>query len=71
MDIFDQLEEKITLALETVELLNMETSELKEEVKKLQLENTQLAVEKSENQARLSSLLERFEAMESQQSETL
>ncbi|CAA0082000.1 Cell division protein ZapB [BD1-7 clade bacterium] len=64
MDIFDQLEEKIIQAIETIELLNMETAELKQEISTLKQENTQLAYEKSQNDARLTSLLEHFEQLQ-------
>ncbi|CAA0078510.1 Cell division protein ZapB [BD1-7 clade bacterium] len=64
MDIFDQLEEKIIQAIETIELLNMETAELKQEISTLKQENTQLSYEKSQNDARLKSLLEHFEQLQ-------
>ncbi len=60
MDLLDKLEEKIILALETIELLNMENEELKEEVAKLKTQNTDLGEQKTTWESKVNSMLSQF-----------
>jgi cell division protein ZapB len=61
MDLLDQLEQKITLALETIELLNMENEELKQEVSALQQEKVMASEQKKVFEEKITGLLKQFE----------
>tara|TARA_B100001063_G_scaffold247151_1_gene290630 strand:- start:4115 stop:4387 length:273 start_codon:yes stop_codon:yes gene_type:complete len=61
MDLLDQLEQKITLALETIELLNMENEELKQEVTSLQQEKALASDQKKAFEEKITGLLKQFE----------
>ena len=61
MDLLNKLEEKIILALETIELLNMENDELKLEVEKLQAEKAQLSQQQLQIESKVTTLLTQFE----------
>ena len=61
MELLDKLESKITLALETVELLNMENDELKEEVTALKQQLQTLAEEKANWENKVNKMLSHFE----------
>ncbi len=60
MELLDKLEEKILLALETIELLNMENEELKEEVSKLKSQNADLGEQKTNWESKVNSMLSQF-----------
>jgi len=60
MELLDKLEQKIILALETIELLNMENDELKEEVAKLQGQNSELSNQKSNWETKVNTMLSQF-----------
>lgn len=60
MDLLNKLEEKINLTLETVELLNMENEELKEEIAKLKDRNHELAEQKSKWESKVNGMLNQF-----------
>ena len=60
MELLDKLEEKIVLALETIELLNMENEELKEEVAKLKTQNVDLSEQKTNWESKVNSMLNQF-----------
>ena len=60
MELLDKLEEKILLALETIELLNMENEELKEEVSKLKNQNADLGEQKTNWESKVNSMLSQF-----------
>ncbi|NRB38785.1 MAG: cell division protein ZapB [Pseudomonadales bacterium] len=62
MELLDLLEEKIILTLETVELLQMENDELKQEVAALKKQNTGLGSQQSEWETKVSSMLSQFDA---------
>ncbi len=62
MELLDKLEQKITLALETIELLNMENDELKEEVAKLKEEKASLNDQKVNWETKVNKLLGQFES---------
>jgi cell division protein ZapB len=57
IELFDQLEQKVTNAVESLEMLKMETEELREE-------NARLKQEHQEWERRLSGLLEKFRELE-------
>ena len=61
MDLLDKLEAKIILALETIELLNMETDELKQEIAGLKLQNVSLAEQKASWESKVNGMLSQFE----------
>ncbi|MEY8204213.1 MAG: cell division protein ZapB [Bermanella sp.] len=61
MELLDKLEAKITLALETVELLNMENDELKQEIAGLNLQNASLNEQKNSWENKLNGMLSQFE----------
>jgi FtsZ-binding cell division protein ZapB len=61
MDLLDKLEAKITLALETIELLNMENDELKQEVAGLELKNASLSDQKVNWESKVNGMLSQFE----------
>ncbi len=60
MELLDKLEQKIILALETIELLNMENDELKEEVAKLKGQNSELSNQKSNWETKVNTMLSQF-----------
>lgn len=60
MELLDKLEQKIILALETIELLNMENDELKEEVAKLKGHNSDLSDQKSNWETKVNTMLSQF-----------
>lgn len=60
MDLLTKLDEKIVLALETIELLNMENEELKEEVTALKAQNNELSEQKSSWETRVNDMLDQF-----------
>lgn len=62
MELLDQLEKKIILALETIELLNMENEELKQEVATLQQEKTVAGEQKKAFEEKITGLLKQFES---------
>ncbi|WP_283788148.1 cell division protein ZapB [Bermanella sp. WJH001] len=62
MELLDQLEKKIILALETIELLNMENEELKQEVAALQQEKTISGEQKKAFEEKITGLLKQFES---------
>ena len=62
MELLDQLEKKIILALETIELLNMENEELKQEVTALQQEKTIAGEQKKAFEEKITGLLKQFES---------
>ncbi|MFG6159025.1 cell division protein ZapB [Halomonas sp. 1390] len=57
IELFNQLEQKVTSAVEALELMRMEAEELREE-------NARLKQEREEWERRLSSLLGKFEEVE-------
>jgi FtsZ-binding cell division protein ZapB len=61
MDLLDKLEAKIILALETIELLNMENDELKQEVAGLELKNASLSDQKVNWESKVNGMLSQFE----------
>ncbi len=61
MDLLDKLEAKITLALETIELLNMENDELKQEVEGLTVKNASLTDQKVNWESKVNGMLSQFE----------
>jgi FtsZ-binding cell division protein ZapB len=61
MELLDQLEKKIILALETIELLNMENEELKQEVESLQQEKLLASGQKKAFEEKITDLLKQFE----------
>ena len=61
MDLLDKLEAKITLALETIELLNMENDELKQEVEGLTAKNASLTDQKVNWESKVNGMLSQFE----------
>ncbi len=61
MDLLDKLEAKIILALETIELLNMENDELKQEIAGLKLQNTSLSDQKTSWESKVNGMLSQFE----------
>ncbi len=61
MDLLDKLEAKIILALETIELLNMENDELKQEVEGLKVKNSSLADQKVNWESKVNGMLSQFE----------
>jgi len=61
MDLLDKLEAKITLALETIELLNMENDELKQEVEGLKVKNSSLTDQKVNWESKVNGMLSQFE----------
>ena len=60
MELLDKLEEKIVLALETIELLNMENEELKEEVASLKNQNSDLSEQKTNWESKVNRMLSQF-----------
>jgi cell division protein ZapB len=58
-ELFNRLEQKVTSAVEALELLKMEAEELREE-------NTRLRQEREEWERRLSALLAKFEEFDTQ-----
>lgn len=56
-ELFDQLEKKVTNALETIEMLRMEVEELREE-------NQKLVNARQQGESRLSNILSRFSQVE-------
>lgn len=62
MDLLDQLEEKIILTLDTVELLKMENDELKQELESLKKQTVGLHSQQSEWETKVSSMLGQFES---------
>ncbi|NVK36377.1 MAG: cell division protein ZapB [Gammaproteobacteria bacterium] len=60
MELLDQLEQKITLALETIELLTMENEELKQEVAQLKSEKEQAQDQQQVVEQRINRLLKQF-----------
>mgnify|MGYP000128150872 CR=1 FL=1 len=61
MDLLDKLEAKIILALETIELLNMENDELKQEVAGLKTQNASLTGQKVNWESKVNGMLSQFE----------
>lgn len=61
MDLLDKLESKITLALETVELLNMENDDLKLEVEQLKSKVESLDAQKQDWENKVNNMLGQFE----------
>ena len=61
MDLLDKLESKINLALETIELLNMENDELKEEVDQLKSKVESLDTQKQDWENKVNRMLGQFE----------
>lgn len=61
MDLLDKLESKITLALETVELLNMENDELKLEIEQLKEKVENLDSQKQDWENKVNRMLGQFE----------
>jgi len=61
MDLLDKLEAKIILALETIELLNMENDELKQEIAGLNLQNASLSEQKASWESKVNGMLSQFE----------
>lgn len=59
--IFQKLEEKIDLAMETIELLRLQLEEFDEKNQTLQAENTSLKTRQSQWENSLSSLLRKLE----------
>ncbi|MEQ6890299.1 cell division protein ZapB [Halomonas urmiana] len=57
IELFNQLEQKVTSAVEALELMRMEAEELREE-------NARLKQEREEWERRLSALLGKFEEVE-------
>lgn len=57
LELFNQLEQKVQNAVETIEMLKMEAEELREE-------NTRLKQERDEWERRLNGLLGKFQAIE-------
>lgn len=57
IELFNQLEQKVTNAVESLEILKMEADELREE-------NTRLKQEHQEWERRLSGLLDKFRELE-------
>lgn len=57
-ELFNQLEQKVSNAVEAIEMLKMEAEELREE-------NTRLKHQQEEWQGRLSGLLEKFSELDS------
>ncbi len=66
MDLLNKLEEKVILALETIELLNMENDELKEEIAELKKDNVDLSDQKNSWETKVTSLLSQFDSSESE-----
>lgn len=62
MDLLEQLEEKIILTLDTIELLKMENEELRQEVESLKKQSMGLHSKQSEWEAKVNSMLGQFEA---------
>nr|WP_299243861.1 cell division protein ZapB [uncultured Halomonas sp.] len=58
IELFNQLEQKVTNAVESLEMLKMESDELREE-------NARLKQEHQEWERRLNGLLEKFRELES------
>ncbi|MBZ9558182.1 MULTISPECIES: cell division protein ZapB [Modicisalibacter] len=63
-ELFNQLEQKVTNAVESLEMLKMEAEELREE-------NARLKQEHDEWERRLSALLEKFRELESNETASL
>ncbi|MFT5593048.1 MAG: cell division protein ZapB [Oceanicoccus sp.] len=61
MELLDQLEKKIILALETIELLNMENEELKQENATLQQEKSVASEQRKAFEEKITGLLKQFE----------
>lgn len=61
IELFNQLEQKVTNAVESLEMLKMESEELREE-------NARLKQEHQEWERRLNGLLEKFRELESTES---
>ncbi|SHE65626.1 cell division protein ZapB [Modicisalibacter ilicicola DSM 19980] len=61
IELFNQLEQKVTDAVESLEMLRMESEELREE-------NARLKQEHQEWERRLNGLLEKFRELESAES---
>lgn len=61
MDLLEQLEEKIILALESMELLRMENEELKDEVAELKKQNVELDGQQAAWEVKVASMLGQFE----------
>lgn len=61
MDLLDKLESKITLALETVELLNMENDDLKLEIEQLKEKVESLDSQKQDWENKVNRMLGQFE----------
>ncbi|WP_048306320.1 cell division protein ZapB [Halomonas sp. PR-M31] len=61
IELFNQLEQKVTNAVESLEMLKMESEELREE-------NARLKQEHQEWERRLNGLLEKFRELESSES---
>ena len=66
MDLLNKLEEKVILALETIELLNMENDELKEEIAELKKDNVDLSDQKNSWETKVTSLLSQVDSSESE-----
>ncbi|MGR6871071.1 cell division protein ZapB [Pseudomonas sp. HK3] len=62
MELLDQLEKKIILALETIELLNMENEELKQEVSVLKQEKSVASEQRKVFEEKITGLLTQFES---------
>lgn len=61
MDLLDQLEKKITLAIETIELLNMENEELKQELASLKQDKLNTDQQKQLIEEKITKLLTQFQ----------
>ncbi|MHB0776850.1 cell division protein ZapB [Halomonas sp. WWR20] len=59
IELFNQLEQKVQNAVDTIEMLKMETEELREE-------NTRLKQERDDWERRLGELLGKFQGLESE-----
>lgn len=59
-ELFDQLEKKVSNALDTIEMLRMEVEELRSE-------NQKLKSERDNDESRLNTILSRFSSLEEQQ----
>lgn len=61
MELLDQLEKKITLALETIELLSMENEELKQELETLKQEKLSAVEQQKEIENKINLMLGHFD----------
>ena len=59
IELFDQLEQKVSTAVDTIEMLRMEVEELRQE-------NEQLKSERTQWESRLNGILARFQEFDAQ-----